>query len=189
MKKIIVAITGASGSVYAVDLLKKLKSRPDVEVHGVVSRWAWENLRLETSLTQEEVIALMDVYYEEENLGAAIASGSFLTDGMVIVPASMKTVAGIAHGFSETLIGRAADVILKEQRRLVIVPRETPLSVIHLENLTKLARLGVVIAPPMPAFYTQPQTISDLVSRQTDRLLDLLGLPQADAVRWQGEEK
>ena len=114
MKKIIVAITGASGSVYAVDLLKKLKSRPDVEVHGVVSRWAWENLRLETSLTQEEVIALMDVYYEEENLGATIASGSFLTDGMVIVPASMKTVAGIAHGFSETLIGRAADVILKE---------------------------------------------------------------------------
>ncbi len=186
MKKIIVAITGASGSVYAVDLLQKLQGRPDVEVHGVVSRWAWENIRLETSLTKTEVRELMTVCYEEEDLGAAIASGSFLTDGMVIVPASMKTVAGIAHGFSESLIGRAADVMLKEQRRLILVPRETPLSAIHLENLTKLARLGVVIAPPMPAFYTQPQTIHDLVSRQTDRLLDLLGLPAEGAVRWQG---
>ncbi|MBP1045008.1 UbiX family flavin prenyltransferase [Enterococcus sp. BWM-S5] len=185
-KRIVVGITGASGSIYAVNLIKKLQEYPMIEVHGVLSPWAKENLKLETDTTLEELVKLMDFYYSAKDLGAKIASGSFLTDGMIIVPASMKTIAGIACGFSDNLIGRAADVTLKEQRKLVIVPRETPLNIIHLENMTKLAKMGVQIIPPIPAFYNQPQTIQDLVDHQTMKLLDALNIRNDFQSRWEG---
>lgn len=187
LKKIIVAISGASGAVYGLDLLQKLKAQKDVEVHGVISQWAFENIRLETNFTKQDVLELVDYSYDEKNLGAAIASGSFKMDAMVIVPCSMKTVASIAYGLSENLIARAADVTLKEQRRLILVPRETPLSAIHLENLLKLARLGVMIAPPMPAFYLKPTTVEEIVSQHSQRIFDLLGLQPENPQRWTGE--
>lgn len=147
MKKIIVGISGASGSIYGIDLLEKLSKATNVETHLVMSNWAKENIKLETDYSVAEVENLADFVYDNRNLGAAIASGSFRIDGMVIAPASMKTVAGISIGFDEDLIMRAASVMLKEQRKLILVPRETPLSAIHLENLTKLAKLGVHIIP------------------------------------------
>lgn len=184
-KRLVVGISGASGIIYAVNLLKKLQEYPEIEVHGVVSSWALENLELETELSPQDLTDLLDIQYDIRDLGASIASGSFLTEGMIILPASMKTVAGIACGFSENLIGRAADVVLKERRSLIIVPRETPLSVIHLENLTKLATLGAQIIPPIPAFYYQPQTIQDLLDHHTMRLLDALGIPAENRGRWE----
>ncbi|OJG46229.1 3-octaprenyl-4-hydroxybenzoate carboxy-lyase UbiX [Enterococcus hermanniensis] len=182
-KRIVIGISGASGTVYAIDLLKKLKTIPEVETHVIVSQWAKENLKLETDLTMKDLSELIDVEYSNKDLGAAVASGSFLTEGMIIVPASMKTVAGISIGFGESLISRAADVTMKEQRKLVIVPRETPLNAIHLENLTKLARLGVQIIPPIPAFYNHPETIDDLLHHQTMKLLDALGI-ENEGRRW-----
>ena len=187
MKRLIVGITGASGTVYAVDLLKKLHEIPTVEVHLVMSTWAKKNLELETTMTLKQLQALADYTYHINDQGATIASGSFLNDGMVIVPASMKTVAGITYGFGDNLISRAADVTIKEQRKLVIVPRETPLSVIHLENLTKLAKLGAQIIPPIPAFYNHPQTIQDLVDHQTMKILDAFHMPTKNDRRWEGD--
>lgn len=187
MKKIVIGVTGASGTIYAIDLLKKLQALPDVETHLVMSAWAKKNLALETAYTLDQIKALADVVYSDRDQGAAIASGSFLNAGMVIVPASMKTVASIAYGFGDNLVARAADVTIKEQRKLVIVPRETPLSVIHLENLTKLARLGAQIIPPIPAFYNHPQTIQDLVDHQTMKVLDAFGIHGQTAKRWEGD--
>lgn len=187
MQRIIVGVTGASGTIYAVDLLEKLHQLPDVEVHLVLSNWAKKNLALETDYQLSQLTALADQTYHINDQGAAIASGSFLNDGMVIVPASMKTVASIAYGIGDNLIGRAADVTIKEQRKLVIVPRETPLSVIHLENLTKLAKLGAQIIPPIPAFYNQPQTIQDLVAHQTMKILDAFHIHNETDRRWEGD--
>lgn len=187
MKRIVIGVTGASGTIYAIDLLKKLRDKPDVETHLVMSAWATKNLALETSYTLAQVKALADYTYSDRDQGAKIASGSFLHDGMVIVPASMKTVAGVAYGFGDNLIARAADVTIKERRQLIIVPRETPLSVIHLENLTKLAKIGAQIIPPIPAFYNQPQTIQDLVDHQTMKVLDAFGIQQVTAKRWEGD--
>ncbi|MHC5372827.1 UbiX family flavin prenyltransferase [Enterococcus sp. LJL120] len=186
MKRIVVGVTGASGTIYAINLLQQLQNNPEVEVHAVFSDWAKENLKIETDYSFHEVAELADFTYKNRDLGAKIASGSFLVDGMVILPASMKTVAGIACGFSDNLIGRAADVTLKEQRKLIIVPRETPLSVIHLENLTKLAKLGVQIIPPIPGFYNQPQTIQDLIDHHTMKILDALGIHNQLSQRWEG---
>lgn len=188
LKKIVVGISGASGAIYAIDFLKKLRKQTEVEIHGVISQWAFENIRLETNFTPEEVLALFDYTYDEKNLGAAIASGSFKVDAMVIIPCSMKTVASIAYGFSENLIARAADVTIKQQRKLILVPRESPLSAIHLENLLKLAQLGVAIVPPMPAFYLQPTKLEEIIQQQSQRLFDLLDLEVKDAKRWKGEE-
>lgn len=186
-KRIIVGISGASGIVYAIDLLQTLRQlKIDVEIHGVVSQWARENLRIETTMGLSDLYDLMDYHYANHDMAATIASGSYLIDAMVIVPVSMKTVAGIACGFHDSLIGRAADVTLKEQRKLIIVPRETPLSVIHLENLTKLAKLGAHIIPPIPAFYHPPQSIDELIRQQTTKMLDSLGIAYPDAERWQG---
>ncbi|MDA3979391.1 UbiX family flavin prenyltransferase [Gallibacterium sp. AGMB14963] len=186
-KRIIVGISGASGIVYAIDLLQTLRQlKIDVEIHGVVSQWARENLRIETTMGLSDLYDLMDYHYANHDMAATIASGSYLIDAMVIVPASMKTVAGIACGFHDSLIGRTADVTLKEQRKLIIVPRETPLSVIHLENLTKLAKLGAHIIPPIPAFYHPPQSIDELIRQQTTKMLDSLGIAYPDAERWQG---
>lgn len=187
LRKIVVGITGASGSIYAIDLLEKLKSIPDVETHVVISSWAKENIKLETDYELKDVLALADIVYNSKNLGAAIASGSFKTDGMVIVPASMKTVAALSIGYTDNLITRAADVVLKEQRKLILVPRETPLSAIHLENLTKLARLGVHIIPPIPAFYNKPQSLADIITHQSMKILDSLGIEHNFGKRWEGE--
>lgn len=188
MKKIIVGVTGASGTTYAISLLKALHDLPDVETHLVLSKWAVRNLELETDLTLPAVKSLADQVYNINDQGAAIASGSFLTTGMVIVPASMKTVAGVAYGFADNLIGRAADVCLKERRKLIVVPRESPFSTLHLENMLKLSQMGAEIIPPIPAFYNHPQTINDLVNHQTMKLLDALGLQNEISPRWQGEQ-
>lgn len=187
MKKIIVGISGASGSIYGIDLLEKLNKVTNVETHLVMSNWAKENIKLETNYSVAEVENLADFVYDNQNLGAAIASGSFRVDGMVIAPASMKTVAGISIGFDEDLIMRAASVMLKEQRKLILVPRETPLSPIHLENLTKLAKLGVHIIPPIPSFYDHPRTIQDIIDHQTMKVLDSLDIEASFAKCWDGE--
>lgn len=187
MKKIVVGISGASGSIYGIDLLEKLSKVTNFETHLVMSNWAKENIKLETNYSVAEVENLADFVYDNQNLGAAIASGSFRVDSMVIAPASMKTVAGISIGFDEDLIMRAASVMLKEQRKLILVPRETPLSPIHLENLTKLAKLGVHIIPPIPSFYDHPKTIQDIIDHQTMKVLDSLGIEADFAKRWGGE--
>lgn len=186
-KKIVVAITGASGTIYGLRLLEALAADPTVETHLVMSPWAKENLAVEaTGYTEKTVRALADVVYDDRDLGASIASGSFQHDGMVIVPASMKTVAAIATGLADNLIARAADVTLKERRPLLVVPRESPFNQIHLENMLKLARMGVEIIPPIPAFYNQPQTIDDLIDHNTMKLLDHLHLSNDYSQRWQG---
>lgn len=154
--RLIVAMTGATGAPIGVRLLEVLKDQPDVQTHLVMSRWARSTLELETPYSVREVTKLADVVYGSGDQAAAISSGSFLTDGMVIVPCSMKTLAGIRTGYSEGLVGRAADVCLKERRRLVIVPRETPLSEVHLENMLGLARMGVTILPPSPRSTPSP---------------------------------
>lgn len=184
MKKIIVAITGASGVIYAIDLLKKLKEDSSIEVHLVMSQWAKKNLELEAQMGIKELSSLADEVHNNNNLGASIASGSFMTDGMVIIPASMKTVAEVANGLGSSLITRAADVIIKEQRKLIVVPRETPLSPIHLQNLLALANLGCHIIPPIPAFYNKPITIQDLVEHQTMKVLDSLNVKSETGRRW-----
>ncbi|MBE3574667.1 MAG: UbiX family flavin prenyltransferase [Firmicutes bacterium] len=181
--RLVVGITGASGAIYAVRLLKALTGT-GTEVHLVLSRWALETLRLETGITEDTLRGLATRCYEENDLAAPIASGSFQHQGMVVVPCSMRTLAGIAHGYAANLIMRAADVTIKEHRKLILVPRETPLSAIHLENMLSLARLGVVIMPPVPAFYHRPQTIDDLVNHLVARILDHLGLEQHLVPRW-----
>jgi len=153
-------------------------------VHLILSRWGEEILRLETGIDGNAVGALASFAYQENDLGAAVASGSFQHQGMVVIPCSMKTLAGIAHGYAANLISRAADVTLKEGRRLILVPRETPLNAIHLENMLTLARLGVVIMPPVPAFYYRPATIDELVQHLVGRILDHLGLEHNLLSRW-----
>jgi flavin prenyltransferase len=185
-KRLIVAITGATGAIYGVRVLQRLREA-DVETHLVVSRWGARTLLHETSWSREQVEALASVTYAPADMGAAISSGSFRTDGMVVVPCSAKTLAAIAHGYSDNLVHRAADVILKERRRLVLAIREAPLSEIHLENMLKLARMGTVILPPLPAFYNHPQSIDDLVEHTVARVLDQFGIEVPSAMRWAGE--
>lgn len=183
---IVVAMTGATGAVYGIRLLQYLSQRPDVTTHLILSQWAEKTIRLETDVTMEDVIALADVHYNPQNQAAAISSGSFPHDGMVILPCSMKTLAAIAHGFGSELIPRAADVAIKEQRKLILAVRETPLSPIHLENMLKLARLGVVIMPPVPNFYSRPQTLNDLVDAFVGRVLAQLGIANDIYTPWNG---
>src|SRR5205823_4607103 len=184
-KKIIVAITGATGTIYGVRLLEILKGT-DVETHLILSKWAARTLVHETSYTVDQVQALATVVYPLADQGASISSGSFLTNGMVVVPCSMRTLSAIAHGLGDNLIHRAADVILKERRRLVLAIREAPLSEIHIENMLKLSRMGVVMCPPMPAFYTRPQSIDDIVNYTVARLLDQLDIHLDVQNRWLG---
>ena len=187
MRKIVVGISGASGTIYGIRLLEALHQVPDVETHLVMSRWAKENLAIEkTGYTEKQVVVLADFVHPEQNMGATIASGSFKHDGMVIVPTSMKTLASIATGLGENLIARAADVTLKERRPLIIVPRESPFNQIHLENMLKLAQMGVAIVPPIPAFYNQPQTIDDIVNHTVMKLLDQLHIETNLGSRWEG---
>jgi 4-hydroxy-3-polyprenylbenzoate decarboxylase len=186
MPRLIVGMTGASGAALGVRLLEALRELPDVETHLVMSRWARTTIELETPYTAGEVAKLADVTYRPGDQAAAISSGSFQTDGMVVVPCSMKSVAGIRSGYADNLVGRAADVVLKERRRLVLIPRETPLSEIHLDNLLALARMGVTILPLMPAFYNNPTSIEDILDHLVVRVLDQFGLPAPHAHRWQG---
>lgn len=183
--RLIVGMTGATGVVLGVRLLENLSRLPDVETHLVLSRWARATIELETGLTAREVAALADEVYEPKDQGAAISSGSFRTDGMVIAPCTMKTLAAIRAGYAEGLVARAADVVLKERRRLVLVPRETPLNEIHLENMLALTRMGARMVPPMPAFYNHPETVDDIVDHIAARVLDQFDLP-APARRWEG---
>lgn len=187
MKKIIVGITGASGVIYGIDLLKKLQAIPEVETYLVMSAWGKKNIELETDYSISEVEALSDHLYKNQDLGATIASGSNLFDAMIIVPTTMKTVAAISIGYTDDLVTRAADVTIKEHRQLILVPRETPLSAIHLDNLSKLAHLGVKIIPPMPAFYHRSETIQDLLDQHSMRLMDALGIHQEVGHRWEGD--
>lgn len=187
MKKIVIGITGASGTIYALALLKALADNPEVETHLVMSKWAKENLALEaTGYTLADVRALADYTYDERDMGARIASGSFRHDGMVVVPASMKSIASIATVMGDTLVGRAADVTLKERRPLIVVPRESPFNQIHLRNMLTLAEMGVEIIPPIPAFYNRPKTIADIVNHTTEKLLDHLGIDNELSPRWDG---
>ena len=183
--RIIVGITGATGAIYGVRALERLRAA-GVETHLVISRWGGRTLLHETAYSREHVERLADVVYAPNDLGAAISSGSFETAGMLIAPCSAKTLAAVAHGFGEGLIHRAADVVLKERRKLVLAVREAPLSDIHLENMLKLSRMGAVVLPPLPAFYNGPRTIDDLVDHTVVRLLDQFGVPMPDAERWSG---
>ena len=184
-RRIVVGMTGATGTLIAVRLLQMLR-QADVETHLVMSKWAVRTLLHETSFSPADVEHLATEVYAAGDQGAAISSGSFLTDGMIVVPCSMRTLAAIAHGFGDHLIHRAADVTLKERRRLVLSVRESPLNDIHLENMLKLSRMGAVICPPMPAFYTRPSTIEDIVTYTAVRLLDQFDI-QVDAPRWHGD--
>ncbi|PUW08186.1 UbiX family flavin prenyltransferase, partial [Cronobacter sakazakii] len=162
--RIIVGMTGATGAPLGVALLQALKAMPEVETHLVMSKWAKTTIELETPFSWQDVAGLADVVHSPADQAATISSGSFRTDGMVIIPCSMKTLAGIRAGYADGLVGRAADVVLKENRKLVLVPRETPLSTIHLENLLALSKMGVAIVPPMPAWYNHPATIDDIIN-------------------------
>jgi 4-hydroxy-3-polyprenylbenzoate decarboxylase len=182
--RLIVAITGASGALYGIRVLQLLRDT-DVEAHLVVSRWGARTLQHETGWTLRDVQALAHTAYNPNDEGAAISSGSFRTRGMLVVPCSARSLAAIAHGLGDSLVHRAADVVLKERRRLVLAVREAPLSEIHLENMLKLSRMGVTICPPVPAFYTRPSNIDEIVTYTAVRLLDQLDI-QVEARRWDG---
>lgn len=184
--RIIVAITGATGAIFGVRLLERL-AEFDVERHLIVSAWGARTIEHETSRSVRDVRALADVVHRPGEQGATISSGSFETLGMVVAPCTMRTLAAIASGVADDLVARAADVVLKEQRRLVLLVRESPLSPIHLENMLKLARTGVSILPPLPAFYNNPQSIDDLVDHIVTRTLDQFGLHSDATPRWDGE--
>lgn len=185
MKRIVVGISGASGGMMGVRLLAALR-QAGVETHLVVTPGGWRSLARETSLTRGEIEAQASVCYAAEDLDAAIASGTFLTDGMAVCPCSMKTLAGIAGGFSENLLLRAADVTLKEERPLVLVPRESPLSLVHLRNLVAAREAGASIVPPMLCFYAGAQTLEAQMDQVIGKVLARFGLPYARARAWQG---
>lgn len=183
--RLIVGITGATGTIFGVRVLELLKDS-GVESHLVISKWGARTLVHETPHSIEYVKTLATATYSDSDQGAAISSGSFLTDGMIIAPCSMRTLAAVAHGQGDNLIHRSADVILKERRKLVLMVRESPLNDIHLENMLKLSRMGVVIIPPVPAFYNHPQSIDDLINHIVMRALDQFGLHIDAATRWDG---
>jgi len=185
-RRFVVAITGATGAVYGVRLLQRLGACPGVETHLVISDAATLTLHQEVGLQRKDVEALAHVVHKNREIGASIASGSFQTDGMVIAPCSMKTLAAVAHGLSDNLITRAADVILKERRRLIMMVRETPFNLAHLRNMTAVTEMGGIVFPPLPSFYNRPATIDEMVDHTVARVLDLLGVDNTLAPRWAG---
>lgn len=185
-RRIVVAITGASGAVYGIRLLEELRKAPDCETHLVVSKAGWLNIRTELEAGRGEVEALADVCYSDKDIGAAIASGSFRTDAMVVAPCSMRTLAAIATGLADALISRAADVTLKERRRLVLLTREAPLNLAHLRNMASVTEMGGVIFPPVPALYLGLDSIAAMVDQTVGRVLELLGVESALLKRWEG---
>jgi 4-hydroxy-3-polyprenylbenzoate decarboxylase len=185
-KRIVVAITGAAGSIYGIRLLEELSRLPDVESHLVVSKAGWLNIVAESTSRRGELEQLADMVHSDRDVGASIASGSFLSHGMVIAPCSMKTLAAVATGVTGNLVSRAADVVLKERRRLVLLVREAPLHLVHLRNMTTVTEMGAVVFPPVPAFYARPQSLDAMVDHTVGRVLDLLGLDSPLVHRWQG---
>jgi len=185
-RRIIVGITGATGAVYGVRLLGRLSVVPGVETHLVLSDAAVLTLHQEVGLQRREVESLAHVVHKQREIGATIASGSFQTDGMVIAPCSMKTLAAVAHGLADNLVARAADVVLKERRRLILMVRETPLNLAHLRNMTAVTEMGGIVFPPLPSFYHRPASIEEMVDHTLDRVLDLLGIENPQAARWPG---
>ena len=185
-RRVIVGISGASGAVYGARLLQALQDMPNVESHLVVSDAGWRNLRHELDMDRASVEALADVVHDLANVGASIASGSFAAHGMVVAPCSMRTLAAVAHGLADNLLTRAADVVLKERRRLVLMVRETPLHLVHLRNMATVTEMGGIVCPPMPAFYQRPTSVGEIVDHSVARVLDLLGLEHALAPQWQG---
>lgn len=181
--RIIVGISGATGAIYGIRILEALK-QIHVETHLILSSWAEKTIAIETDYTLDEVKTLATRVHNSSNQAAIISSGSFKTDGMIVAPCSMKSLAAISHGYADNLLSRAADVILKEKRKLVLIPRETPLNAIHLENMLKLSRLGVCILPPMPAFYNHPKNVDDIVNHTVARTLDQFGIDNSMTKRW-----
>ena len=190
MKRVVVGISGASGVIFGIRLLEVLRGVDDVEVHLVISNAGKRTIGLETELSVEEVEALADRVYRVGDIAAAVASGSFKTSAMVVVPCSMKTLSGIANSYADNLLIRAAEVALKDRRRLVLVPRETPLHLGHLRLLVRVAEMGAVVMPPVPAFYHRPETVEEIVDQTVNRILDLLDIELEDDLfkRWEGPE-
>lgn len=185
---LVVAITGASGAIYGIRLLEVLKKAPDVQTHLVISESAVRTIEYETSYKVADVMKLAHHCYDNKDIGASLASGSFRRDGMIVIPCSIKTMGALAHSYSENLIIRAGDVTLKERKRLVLVVRETPLHLGHLRSMVQLTEMGAVIMPPVTNFYSKPKTIDDLVNHIVGRALDLFGIDHALVKRWKGEE-
>jgi 4-hydroxy-3-polyprenylbenzoate decarboxylase len=185
-RRLIVAITGATGSVYGVRLLETLRRLGGVETHLLVSSAGWLNIQHELGISKPALHALADVVHNVRDVGTSIASGSFASNGMVVAPCSMKTLASIANGLSDNLISRAADVVLKERRRLVLMVRETPLNLAHLRNMTSVTEMGGVIFPALPAFYHRPATIDEMVDQTVNRVIDLFALGPPIALSWPG---
>jgi 4-hydroxy-3-polyprenylbenzoate decarboxylase len=185
-RRLIVAITGATGSIYGVRLLETLRRLGGVETHLLISSAGWLNIQHELDIDKTAVHALADVVHNVRDIGASIASGSFATDGMIVAPCSMKTLASIAIGLSDNLITRAADVVLKERRRLVLMVRETPFNLAHLRNMTSVTEMGGVIFPPLPAFYHRPASIDEMVDQTVDRVIDMFELGNPIAAAWPG---
>jgi 4-hydroxy-3-polyprenylbenzoate decarboxylase len=186
---IVVGISGASGAIYGLRLLERLRERQNVEVHLVVSGAGEKTLFLETGKTLGDVRALADYWYDREDIGCRLASGSFRTDAMVIAPCSIHTMSAIAAGIGSNLMVRAADVTLKERRKLILMVRESPFHLGHLKNMTALAEMGAIIAPPIPGFYNNPRTVAEIVDHSVDRVLDLLGMPGPEIRRWEGASR
>ena len=185
-KRLIVGITGATGAVYGVEILKVLKSVAAWESHVILSEAGALNLWHELGIKRRDLEKLADFAYHPKDIAATLASGSYLTEGMVIAPCSMKTLAAVAHAHADDLIARAADVVLKERRRLVLVPRETPLNLAHLRNMTAVTEMGGIIFPPAPAFYAKPKSLDDMVAHSVARVLDLFGVHSPKLARWRG---
>ena len=186
LRRVIVGITGASGAIYGVRLLQVLRELASVTTHLVVSDAGWRSLRYELDLAPAQVQALADEAHDIRNIGACIASGSFVTLGMVVAPCSMRTLAAIAHGLGDNLLTRAADVMLKERRRLVLLARESPLHLGHLRNMVAVTELGAIVSPPVPAFYKRPRSLEDIVDHSVARALDALGIEHKLSTRWPG---
>jgi 4-hydroxy-3-polyprenylbenzoate decarboxylase len=186
-RRIIVGISGASGAVYGVRLLQALRDCNAVQTHLVVSDAGWRNVQEEGGMDRTAVEALADAVHDVHDVGAAIASGSFQSHAMVIAPCSMRTLAAVAHGMADNLLTRAADVVLKERRRLVLMVRESPLHLVHLRNMLAVTEMGGIVCPPMPAFYLRPQSVDDIVEQGVARVLDLLDLPHTLSGRWSGQ--
>ncbi len=184
--RIIVGITGASGAVYAYRLLEVLKDA-GCEIHAVVSEPGWQVLEYECGITRQDIIEKVDVLHDIHNIAACIASGSFKTDAMIIIPCSMRTLGGIANGIADNLLGRAADVMLKEGRKLILVPRETPFNAIHLGNMLKLAQIGVKIVPACPGFYHRPTNLSEVIDMMVGKICDAVDVDHDLYTRWSGQ--
>jgi flavin prenyltransferase len=185
-RRLVIAITGATGAIYGIRLLQVLRETAGVETHLMLSDAGVLNLHQELDMNRKDAEAYADVVHNVRDVGASIASGSFQSDGMIVAPCSMKTLAAVAHGLSDNLITRAADVVLKERRRLVLMVRETPFNLAHLRNMTSVTEMGGIIFPPLPGFYQRPQSIAEMVDHTVGRVLDLYGVAHSLTPRWNG---